>query len=46
MKTLIYLLATFTISAFIFTATVNAANALVKKLELNQKTSIQELMIK
>jgi len=44
MKTFIWLIATIAISAFIFSATVNAANNLVTKLELDQKASIQELM--
>jgi len=48
MKTLIWLIAIIALSAFIFSATVNAANNLVTKLELNQwgNTSIQELMLK
>jgi len=46
MKTFIWLMAIIALSAFIFSATVNAANNLVTKLELNQKTSIQELMNK
>ena len=47
MKTLIWLIATIALSAFIFTATVNAANNLANKLEISQeKVSIQELMMK
>jgi len=46
MKTFIWLIATIALSAFIFSATVNAANNLVTKLELNKTTSIQELMKK
>ena len=47
MKTLVWLMAIIALSAFIFSATVNAANNLVEKLELTQEqNSIQELMIK
>jgi hypothetical protein len=47
MKTLVWLIAIIALSAFIFSATVNAANNLVDKLEISQeKISIQELMMK
>ena len=47
MKTLVWLMAIIALSGFIFSATVNAANNLVEKLELTQEqNSIQELMIK
>jgi len=47
MKTIVWLMAIFALSAFIFSATVNAANNLAKNLWLNEtaeKVSIQELM--
>lgn len=44
MKTLIWITTIFIVSAFIFSATVHAANNLVIKLKLDQKTSIQELI--
>lgn len=47
MKTIVWLIAIFALSAFIFSATVNAANNLAKNLWLNEtaeKVSIQELM--
>ncbi len=44
MKTIVWLLAIFALSAFIFSATVNAANALAENLGLNaQPVSIQSL---
>ena len=47
MKTLVWLMAIIALSAFIFSATVNAANTLVQQLELTQwNNSVQELMIK
>jgi len=48
MKTLVWLIAIIALSVFIFSATVNAANNLVTKLELNQwsNTSIHKLIVK
>ena len=44
MKTIVWLLAIFALSVFVFSATVNAANNLAQNLGLNeQKVSIQEL---
>jgi len=44
MRTIVWLLAIVALSAFIFSATVNAANNLAENLGLNaEKVSIQEL---
>lgn len=47
MKTLVWLTAIIALSAFVFSATVNAATNLANKLEISQeKVSIQTLMVK
>ncbi len=44
MRTIVWLLAIFALSAFVFSATVNAANNLAENLGLNaEKVSIEEL---
>ena len=44
MKTIMWLVAIFALSAFVFSATVNAANNLADNLGLNaEKVSIEEL---